>query len=108
MATVGTVRSSPRRAAKTFAGPRFRAAAGSIDDSDAIINDVTNPPQQTGPTLSVMGPDGSNPAAGMSWKELDEKVNEYPSDRKFQAIGEGGAEFVKVRSLAHLSPDHST
>ena len=30
----------------------------------------------------------------MTWKELDERVNEYPSDRKFQAIGEGGDAFV--------------
>jgi putative lipoic acid-binding regulatory protein len=30
----------------------------------------------------------------MTWEELDEKVNTYPMDRKFQAIGPGGQAFV--------------
>ena len=32
--------------------------------------------------------------ANMTWEELDEKVNTYPMDRKFQAIGPGGQAFV--------------
>lgn len=49
-----------------------------------------------GKVTAVMGsePGGSGLGANMTWEELDERVNEYPSDRKFQAIGEGGDAFV--------------
>eukprot|EP00240_Pyramimonas_obovata_P011811 CAMPEP_0118927592 /NCGR_PEP_ID=MMETSP1169-20130426/5030_1 /TAXON_ID=36882 /ORGANISM="Pyramimonas obovata, Strain CCMP722" /LENGTH=114 /DNA_ID=CAMNT_0006869381 /DNA_START=265 /DNA_END=609 /DNA_ORIENTATION=- len=30
-----------------------------------------------------------------SWEEMDAKVNEYPQQRKFQAIGSGGEAFVR-------------
>ena len=39
---------------------------------------------------SMLGAGSTN----VSWTELDEKVNIYPSDRRFQAIGEGGDAFV--------------
>ena len=44
-----------------------------------------------GKVTTVMGSDAGAGGLGanMTWKELDERVNEYPSDRKFQAIGEG-------------------
>lgn len=29
-----------------------------------------------------------------TWRELDEQVNEYPGQRTFKAIGQGGQEFV--------------
>ena len=49
-----------------------------------------------GKVTTVMGDAGSGGlGANMSWDELDEKVNTYPSDRKFQAIGEGGEAFVQ-------------
>ena len=49
-----------------------------------------------GKVTTVMGSDAGAGGLGanMTWKELDERVNEYPSDRKFQAIGEGGDAFV--------------
>ena len=42
-----------------------------------------------GKVTTVMGSDAGAGGLGanMTWKELDERVNEYPSDRKFQAIG---------------------
>ena len=49
-----------------------------------------------GKVTTVMGSEGSGGlGANMSWDELDEKVNTYPSDRKFQAIGAGGEAFVQ-------------
>ena len=43
-----------------------------------------------GKTTTVLGAGTTN----VPWKELDQKVNTYPSDRRFQAIGEGGDAFV--------------
>eukprot|EP00242_Pyramimonas_sp_CCMP2087_P005498 CAMPEP_0198209398 /NCGR_PEP_ID=MMETSP1445-20131203/15447_1 /TAXON_ID=36898 /ORGANISM="Pyramimonas sp., Strain CCMP2087" /LENGTH=118 /DNA_ID=CAMNT_0043883165 /DNA_START=328 /DNA_END=684 /DNA_ORIENTATION=- len=39
----------------------------------------------------VMGLDDGDGA----WERIDAKVNEYPCQRKFQAIGPGGDDFVK-------------
>ena len=47
-----------------------------------------------GKVTTVMG-DGASLGGNLSWEELDEKVNEYPMDRKFQAIGEGDDAFVQ-------------
>ena len=43
-----------------------------------------------GVSNTVMGPGTSE-----EWRELDEKVNTYPSERKFQAIGINSPEFVQ-------------
>jgi len=40
------------------------------------------------------GGGGGGLGSNLTWKELDEKVNTYPSERKFQAIGQGGDAFV--------------
>jgi len=48
-----------------------------------------------GKVTTVLGDLGQSTLGGnLTWQELDERVNEYPSDRKFQAIGEGGEAFV--------------
>ena len=47
-----------------------------------------------GKVTTVMGDGVGGLGSNLSWEELDEKVNTYPSDRKFQAIGEGGDAFV--------------
>lgn len=47
-----------------------------------------------GKVTTVMGDGVGGLGSNMTWQELDEKVNTYPSDRKFQAIGEGGDAFV--------------
>ena len=47
-----------------------------------------------GKVTTVMGDGAGGLGSNMSWEELDEKVNEYPCYRKFQAIGEGGEDFV--------------
>ena len=44
--------------------------------------------------MPVIGGGGGGLGANMTWEELDEKVNTYPMDRKFQAIGEGGQSFI--------------
>jgi putative lipoic acid-binding regulatory protein len=36
---------------------------------------------------------GDNSLEG--WRELDEKVNQYPTERSFKAIGMGGEDFVQ-------------
>lgn len=47
-----------------------------------------------GKVTTVMGDGVGGLGSNMTWEELDEKVNVYPSDRRFQAIGEGGDDFV--------------
>ena len=54
---------------------------------DIIVENAANPPP--GGSNTVMGPGTSE-----EWRELDEKVNTYPSERKFQAIGVNSPEFV--------------
>lgn len=56
-----------------------------------------------GKATKVLG-DGASLAGNLTWEELDEKVNVYPSERKFQAIGEGGDVFVaKIVDVVELA-----
>ena len=66
-----------------------------IESLGAVSQTMGRDPK--GKVTTVMGDGGSGGGLGanLSWEELDEKVNTYPSDRKFQAIGEGGEAFVK-------------
>ena len=65
-----------------------------IESLGAVSQTMGRDPK--GKVTTVMGDGGSGGlGANLSWEELDEKVNTYPSDRKFQAIGEGGEAFVK-------------
>jgi putative lipoic acid-binding regulatory protein len=47
----------------------------------------------------VLGADDSNE----SWRALDEKVNTYPFEREFKAIGTGGDDFVVSMMAAATS-----
>ena len=64
---------------------------------DVIVENAAHPPPG-GSAASLGGGGGSNtvmgPGTSEEWRELDEKVNTYPSDRKFQAIGVNSSEFV--------------
>ena len=60
---------------------------------DIIVENASPPPGfggGAGVSNTVMGPGTSE-----EWRELDEKVNTYPSERKFQAIGINSPEFVQ-------------
>ena len=60
---------------------------------DIIVENASPPPVfggGAGVSNTVMGPGTSE-----EWRELDEKVNSYPSERKFQAIGINSPEFVQ-------------
>lgn len=64
---------------------------------DVIVENAAHPPPG-GSAASLGGGGGSNtvmgPGTSEEWRELDEKVNTYPSERKFQAIGVNSPEFV--------------
>ena len=64
---------------------------------DVIVENAAQPPPG-GSAASLGGGGGSNtvmgPGTSEEWRELDEKVNTYPSERKFQAIGVNSPEFV--------------
>ncbi len=64
---------------------------------DVIVENAAQPPPG-GSAASLGGGGGSNtvmgPGTSDEWRELDEKVNTYPSERKFQAIGVNSPEFV--------------
>ena len=64
---------------------------------DVIVENAAHPPPG-GSAASLGGGGGSNtvmgPGTSEEWRELDEKVNMYPSERKFQAIGVNSPEFV--------------
>ena len=64
---------------------------------DVILENAAHPPPG-GSAASLGGGGGSNtvmgPGTSEEWRELDEKVNTYPSERKFQAIGVNSPEFV--------------
>jgi putative lipoic acid-binding regulatory protein len=60
---------------------------------DIIVKNAAPPPGSAGGSIgsnTVMGPGTSE-----EWRELDEKVNTYPSERKFQAIGINSPNFVQ-------------
>ena len=60
---------------------------------DIIVKNAAPPPGSAGGGIgsnTVMGPGTSE-----EWRELDEKVNTYPSERKFQAIGINSPNFVQ-------------
>lgn len=65
---------------------------------DIIVENAANPPPG-GSAASLGGGGGSNtvmgPGTSEEWRELDEKVNTYPSERNFQAIGINSPEFVR-------------
>ena len=68
-------------------------------NTQALIDAMGTVSQATGrdaggKVTTVMGDGVGGLGSNMTWEELDEKVNTYPSDRKFQAIGEGGDAFV--------------
>jgi putative lipoic acid-binding regulatory protein len=65
----------------------------SKDDSSYIITPDSSK-GNVGNAMPVIGGGGGGLGANMTWEELDEKVNTYPMDRKFQAIGEGGQSFI--------------
>ena len=82
---------------------RWKPGDGTEDEEPTPVTEVLIDAMDTasklrnrdagGKVTTVMG-DGSSLGGNMTWEELDERVNEYPSDRKFQAIGEGGDAFV--------------
>lgn len=65
----------------------------SNDNSSYIITPDSSK-GNVGNAMPVIGGGGGGLGANMTWEELDEKVNTYPMDRKFQAIGEGGQSFI--------------
>jgi putative lipoic acid-binding regulatory protein len=103
----GTAAAIPARSVRASAS-RWRPGDGTEDEearekpaTEALIDAMDSAAKlrnrdSGGKVTTVMGSDAGAGGLGanMTWKELDERVNEYPSDRKFQAIGEGGDAFV--------------
>lgn len=93
---------APSRSARVSAS-RWKPGDGTEDEEPKPVTEVLIDAMDTasklrnrdagGKVTTVMG-DGASLGGNMTWEELDERVNEYPSDRKFQAIGEGGDAFV--------------
>jgi len=88
------------------AGQGFGKAAKSLsrklhvsNSADALLRSVGEVSSSTGREAQtrnlVLGTDNSVE----NWRQLDEKVNEYPGPRSFKAIGSGGEDFVNnIRS----------
>ncbi|KAK3244890.1 hypothetical protein CYMTET_45521 [Cymbomonas tetramitiformis] len=64
-----------------------------LNDADALISSMDELSKAQGrvpkTTNMVLGTEG------MDWDDMDAKVNEYPLQRDFKAIGKGGDEFVQ-------------
>jgi len=101
----------PRRRGRLW----LRAAEGfgSRDEdksaADALMRSLSQISKQQGripgTTNLVFG--GATSVSG--WRELDKKVNSYPTQRSFTAIGSGGTEFANSIVSAverHLGPVH--
>jgi putative lipoic acid-binding regulatory protein len=63
-------------------------AADAVRETLSGISSIEGRAAQT--TNIVLGGDTSL----QTWRELDEKFNEYPTERTFKAIGSGGEDFV--------------
>lgn len=66
---------------------------GNLNDADALISSMDELSKAQGrvpkTTNMVLGTEG------MDWDDIDAKVNEYPLQRDFKAIGKGGEEFAQ-------------
>lgn len=66
-----------------------------VSDADALTSTLgelsKNAGRQAETRNMVLGADDT----GDSWEIIDQKVNEYPLERGFKAIGTGGDDFVK-------------
>jgi putative lipoic acid-binding regulatory protein len=89
-------KSQSSRSSKGFGASSRRV--GNVDANDQDVSNTEALLQTLGEVSKTSGRDPKNnlvlsDSSADSWKEIDEKVNQYPIDRNFQAIGSGGEEF---------------
>lgn len=86
--------------------PRGKGFGGAPGDTpaDALLHTSSEVSERTGreaQTRNMVMGDGGN--ANLSWEELDAKVNEYPMQREFKAIGPAGDDGAGEDLVASLT-----